>query len=84
MIVDFAMPGMNGAEVASLARQRRLELPILIASGYADTDAIERAIGKDAPVLRKPFRVGDLQAALEEALRPGPVETNRDFEDEAP
>jgi CheY-like chemotaxis protein len=70
MIVDFAMPGMNGAEVASLARQRWPELPILIASGYADTGAIESAIGKDAFVLRKPFRVGDLQAALEEVLNP--------------
>jgi CheY-like chemotaxis protein len=68
MIVDFAMPGMNGAEVAHMARQRSPELPILISSGYADTNAIERAIGKDASVLRKPFRVGDLQAALEEAL----------------
>jgi PAS domain S-box-containing protein len=71
MIIDFAMPGMNGAEVASIARQRWPSLPIVMASGYADTDAIERAIGKDAPVLRKPFRVSDLQVALEEALRSG-------------
>jgi PAS domain S-box-containing protein len=72
MIVDFAMPGLNGAEVASAARQRWPGLPIVMASGYADTAAIEAAIGRDAPVLRKPFRVSDLQATVEAALRSGP------------
>src|SRR3712207_8473992 len=68
MMVDFAMPGMNGAEVAKAARERRPGLPIVFASGYADTTAIEEAAGKDALVLRKPFRVDDLQAVLVEAL----------------
>jgi PAS domain S-box-containing protein len=68
MMVDFAMPSMNGAEVARAARERRPDLPILFASGYADTAAIEEAAGKDAIILRKPFRVDDLQAVLVEAL----------------
>jgi len=40
MLVDFAMPGMNGAEVAAAARESRPDLPVLFASGYADTAAI--------------------------------------------
>jgi PAS domain S-box-containing protein len=68
MIVDFAMPGMNGAETARLARLQRPDLPIIFASGYADTDAIQRVAGADAPLLRKPFRIDALQRALEEAL----------------
>jgi CheY-like chemotaxis protein len=68
MMVDFAMPGMNGAEVAKAARERRPDLPIVFASGYADTAAIEAVAGDDAPVLRKPFRIDDLQAVLTEAL----------------
>ena len=68
LLVDFAMPGMNGAEVARAARVRCPELPVLFVSGYSDTAAIEDAAGPDAPVLRKPFRVGDLQAMVAGAL----------------
>jgi PAS domain S-box-containing protein len=68
MLVDFAMPGMNGAEVAAAARERWPDLPIVFASGYADTAAIEQAVGKEAAQLRKPFRIDDLQALLTEAL----------------
>jgi CheY-like chemotaxis protein len=68
MLVDFAMPGMNGAEVARAARERRPDLPIVFASGYADTAAIESVAGHNAPILRKPFRVDDLQAIVAETL----------------
>jgi CheY-like chemotaxis protein len=66
LIVDFAMPGMNGAEVAKMAREMWPALPVVLASGYADTDAIERAIGKDAKLLRKPFRLDELLDAVSE------------------
>ncbi|KAA2233422.1 PAS domain-containing protein [Salinarimonas soli] len=69
MMVDFAMPGMNGAEVARTARERRPTLPIVFASGYADTAAIEAVAGPDAVILRKPFRVDELQAVIAGALR---------------
>src|SRR6201999_163465 len=36
LIVDFAMPGMNGVEVVAEARVRAPNLPILLATGYAD------------------------------------------------
>jgi len=68
LLVDFAMPGMNGAEVAKAARARRPELPIVFATGYADTAAIEQAVGPEAIVLHKPFRIDELKAALAEAL----------------
>lgn len=67
VLLDFAMPGMNGAEVAAAIRARRRDLPIVFASGYADTAAIEAA-APGTPVLRKPFRIDDLQATLEAAL----------------
>jgi CheY-like chemotaxis protein len=68
LLLDFAMPGMNGAEVAANARRRRPDLPIVFASGYSDSVAIESALGPEAVVLRKPFRVAELQAVLAEAL----------------
>jgi PAS domain S-box-containing protein len=68
LMVDFAMPGMNGAEVAKAARERRPHLPVVFASGYADTAAIGEVGGPDVVMLRKPFRVDQLHAAITDAL----------------
>ncbi|MDF8331723.1 MHYT domain-containing protein [Novosphingobium cyanobacteriorum] len=64
VLLDYAMPGMNGAEVAERMRKVQPALPIVFASGYADTEAIGRAVGPDAVTLRKPFRQEDLLTAL--------------------
>jgi signal transduction histidine kinase/CheY-like chemotaxis protein len=60
MLFDYAMPVMNGAELARLARLRRPETPIVIASGYADTAQVEAALGDEAVILRKPFNMETL------------------------
>src|SRR5215510_7100470 len=36
MITDYAMPGMTGLQLAEEARRLRPDLPILLATGYAD------------------------------------------------
>lgn len=68
VLVDFAMPGMNGAQMAEILRQRRPDLPIIFASGYSETAAIEAAVGKSAILLRKPFSVSDLERVLNAVL----------------
>ena len=67
LIIDFAMPGTNGAEIAQAALARNPELRILFISGFSDSAALESAVG-DARLLRKPFRPGDLGAAVRAAL----------------
>ena len=67
LIVDFAMPGMNGADVVTAARQQHSAVRVLFLSGFADTDALEGAVG-GAPLLRKPFRPIELAAAVRSAL----------------
>jgi signal transduction histidine kinase len=67
LLVDFAMPGMNGAEVAREVHARRPGLPILFITGYADTEGLASA-GDDG-ILRKPFVEKDLAAKLRSALR---------------
>ena len=67
LLVDFAMPGMNGAEVAREVHARRPGLPVLFVTGYADTEALA-AVGDDA-ILRKPFAEKDLAVRLRSALR---------------
>jgi signal transduction histidine kinase/CheY-like chemotaxis protein len=68
LLLDFAMPGMNGAEVAREVHARRPGLPILFLTGYADTEAL--AAAGDDGILRKPFVEKDLAAKLSSVLRP--------------
>jgi signal transduction histidine kinase len=67
MLLDFAMPGMNGAEVAREARARRPDVPIVFVTGYADTAALDDA-DQDG-ILRKPYVERDLAAKLRAVLR---------------
>ncbi len=68
LVVDFAMPDINGAEVAREVRKVHASLPILMVSGFADSAAIDAAVGDGIPLLRKPFDVSSLQASLERAF----------------
>ncbi len=66
-VIDFIMPGLNGAEVARLARIRQPALPIIFVSGYSDTIALDE-IG-NAIILRKPVGPDALLEAVDTALR---------------
>jgi CheY-like chemotaxis protein len=67
LVLDFGMPGTNGAEVAISVRQINAGQRILFVSGYSDTSAIERAVGK-ATMLHKPFRPAEFAAAVRSAI----------------
>ncbi|MDO8321507.1 MAG: response regulator [Phenylobacterium sp.] len=66
MLLDFAMPGMNGAEVARQAITRRPHLPIVFVTGYADAEALAHA--GDAGVIQKPFEDHELASKLRAVL----------------
>ena len=68
VLVDFAMPGLNGADVARAARKLHPDLPIIFVTGYAETEQLESALGSDVPVLRKPFSIAQLGDAVERQL----------------
>jgi signal transduction histidine kinase/ActR/RegA family two-component response regulator len=67
LVVDYAMPDMTGAEVISKARELWRDLPVILATGYADMAAVERLAGKPA-ILRKPFDITTLGDAVAGAL----------------
>jgi CheY-like chemotaxis protein len=69
LLVDFAMPGIDGAEIARQVRERHPRLPIVFVTGYADTVAIEKAVGPGAMIVKKPFRASELQWVIAEAIR---------------
>ncbi|GAN77379.1 PAS/PAC sensor hybrid histidine kinase [Acidisphaera rubrifaciens HS-AP3] len=68
LIVDYAMPGMNGVEVAREAAALRPALPVLFVSGYAN--AAGMASIDPARVVQKPFRDGDLAERVRALLQP--------------
>lgn len=66
MVVDYAMPDMTGAEMISRSREFA-DLPVIMATGYADMAAVERLAGKPT-ILRKPFDLATLGNAVAELL----------------
>ena len=74
LIVDYAMRELSGAEMAAKALVRRPGLPIIFASGYADSAALEAALGHPVQLLRKPFDSDALAARIDEAFRRDPGE----------
>lgn len=69
MIVDYAMPGMTGVDVVIEARTSAPALPIIMATGYADMEAVDRVMPSEN-LLRKPFRLAELATAVRTALAP--------------
>jgi signal transduction histidine kinase len=69
VVLDFIMPGLSGAEVASRIRAEVPGQPILFVSGYSETEAVKRT-SPDTPLLTKPFRADALHKAVRGALAP--------------
>jgi signal transduction histidine kinase len=69
VVMDFAMPGMNGAEVAIEIHKRWPGMPVLFVTGYADTKALTKAgaVGVDG-IVQKPFRDGELERTVAETI----------------
>lgn len=66
LLIDFAMPGMSGAEVARRVRAQRPSLPILFVTGFADRTAL--ADVSEAEIISKPFVDDELAEKIRVAL----------------
>ena len=65
---DIVMPGgMSGLELAREIRKRKPALPIILATGYSDMAA--DAVDCGFPLLRKPYTIGALSAAIQDSLQ---------------
>jgi PAS domain S-box-containing protein len=63
VVMDFAMPGMNGGDLGPIIRSRWPELPVLLITGHAGTASLQRDAGWTA-MLGKPFVAGELDTKL--------------------
>ncbi|KFL45143.1 signal transduction histidine kinase [Sphingobium sp. ba1] len=64
MIVDFAMPGMTGIELAEDARRRASDLPIIMVTGYAE-EGVSADTSLITHIVRKPFKIDALVGVLD-------------------
>jgi signal transduction histidine kinase len=68
LMVDFIMPRLNGAEVIERARSLLPDLPVILATGYADAQ-VSGTVLEHERVLQKPFNLDQLAAMVAEALQ---------------
>jgi PAS domain S-box-containing protein len=64
IVTDFAMPTMNGLQLAKNARILQPTLPVLIMTGYVEGDLLNGLSDKNCAMLNKPFRAADLMVAV--------------------
>ena len=57
LMTDVGLPGMNGQELALRARELRPQLPVLFASGYAESIEVPAGMA----VIGKPFSIDQLR-----------------------
>ncbi|MGE0260080.1 MAG: response regulator [Alphaproteobacteria bacterium] len=80
LVIDMAMPGLNGVETVARARRRRPGLRVLYMTGYADTGGAQPDVGGEK-LLKKPFRLHELRSAVLDALQPRPDRAHVEPED---
>jgi PAS domain S-box-containing protein len=68
VITDYAMPGMTGLELAHAINASWPDLPVVLATGYAELPTGSAPIGMKR--LFKPFRPAELSELLSEILEP--------------
>ncbi len=67
MLIDVAMPGMSGPELARRVRSQRPRLPMLFVTGFAERSVLDGI--SEAQIVSKPFVNSELADKVRQALR---------------
>ncbi|KXV04342.1 hybrid sensor histidine kinase/response regulator [Caballeronia megalochromosomata] len=65
ILTDYSMPRMTGLELAHAARAMRPNLPVILATGYAE---LPEGADNNIPRIRKPYLQNQLVAEIRKAL----------------
>ena len=69
LILDLALPGLNGLDLQKLVAVNRKEMPVIFITGYGDIPTtVEAMKGGAVEFLTKPFGDDVLRGAIERAL----------------
>ena len=71
VVLDLYLPKKSGRACLREMRERRLGLPVVIITGSVEPD-IEENLSRSTRLLRKPFRIGELETVIAEALSAPP------------
>jgi CheY-like chemotaxis protein len=76
IINDVLIPETTGPEMVRQLPDRFRAIPVLFVTGYAG-DIAENSLFHDHPVLRKPYTLGALSAAIGHAINRAVTESHR-------
>jgi two-component system response regulator (stage 0 sporulation protein F) len=69
VILDYMMPGMDGAETAREIAKLDPDIPIIFSTGHAALRVLRQAAGEGASILEKPFTLAELDQLVSEILQ---------------
>ena len=68
VVLDYMMPGMDGAETAREIANIDPDLPVVFSTGHAALRHLRQAAGEGASILEKPFTLAELDQLISEIL----------------
>jgi CheY-like chemotaxis protein len=69
IVLDYMMPGMDGAETAREIARIDPDLPIIFSTGHAALRVLRQAAGEGVSILEKPFTLAELDQLISETLQ---------------
>src|SRR4051812_41723991 len=75
VVLDYMMPGMDGAETAREIARLDPDIPIVFSTGHAALRVLRQAAGEGASILEKPFTLAELDQLVTEILHARRVRT---------
>ena len=76
VLLDFAMPVMNGGQVAEEIMRNWPDAPIVFVTGYVENDVLQPWLDRGFRTLRKPFKSAEVAAVIEQMIVGGGIAGN--------
>lgn len=78
IVTDVRMPGMSGIEFLHRLKEKKVSLPVIVITGYADVPmAVQAMKAGAATFLEKPCQDQELASNIEQAMSSGAAEQNK-------